>query len=155
MDAHARDTYLETQVTTATPQRLRLMLIDAALRRAREAQTAIREGRTDEVSDALSRCREIVGELMAGVRPEAAPLGKQVLSLYAFVLTTLAQVGLTRDLAQLAEVIGVLEEERVTWQQVCQQLPDRPAAQALASASHEEVAPALTTPLTPGFSIDA
>ena len=38
MYASPRDAYLETEVTTATPQRLRLMLIEAAIRRARAAQ---------------------------------------------------------------------------------------------------------------------
>ena len=37
MDSNARDTYLETQVKTATPQKLQLMLVEGAIRFAHQA----------------------------------------------------------------------------------------------------------------------
>ena len=39
-----RDAYLETQVLTATPQRLRLMLIEGAIRKITAAQAAHEAG---------------------------------------------------------------------------------------------------------------
>jgi flagellar secretion chaperone FliS len=141
MHSSIRDAYLETEVLTATPQRLRLMLIDAALRRTREADAALASEQPAVAQDPLVRAREIVGELLAGIRPDESPLAKTVLGLYAFLLSTLAEVGQTRDRARLAGVIRVLEEERSTWQTVCQQFPDRPEAAAASCQPREELAP--------------
>ena len=66
--------YLEMQVGTATPQRLRLMLIEAALRQARRTLVLWSEGQSDAALEALIRCREIVGELIA-VIPVGIPTG--------------------------------------------------------------------------------
>jgi flagellar protein FliS len=169
MDPSARDTYLETEVATATPQRLRLMLIEAALRRTRQAEAALAANQLDEARGALGRSREIVGELLAGVQPDQSPVAKTVLGLYAYLLSSLTEIGQTRDALQLAGVIRVLEEERQTWQQVCLQLPDRPVAEHPASGIAEELAPqriggelhgaygdgVIASAVADGFSMDA
>ena len=79
MHGSARDAYLETQITTATPQRLRLMLIDGALRRARTAQEAWEVGRVEEGTAAAGHCRDIIAELIAGISPDESPLAGKVL----------------------------------------------------------------------------
>jgi flagellar protein FliS len=169
MNPSARDAYLETEVATATPQRLRLMLIEAALRRTRQAETALAANQLDDARAALARSREIVGELLAGIQPDQSPVAKTVLGLYAYLLSTLTEIGQTRDAVQLAGVLRVLEEERETWQQVCLQLPDRPVAEHSAAAIAEELAPqriggelqgsyggdVSASAVTAGFSMDA
>jgi flagellar protein FliS len=147
--------YLEMQVSTATPQRLRLMLIDGALRQARRTADSWCEGQFDTALEALIRCREIVGELIAGIDKDASPLASQVASVYVFLFALLTEVQQTRDEHQLAAIIRVLEEERETWRQLCEQVPDRltPTASA-AFAPREELAPAIVT-RQDAFSIDA
>src|SRR5437016_1726564 len=127
MHASPRDAYLETQINTATPQRLRLMLIEGALRRALAAEVAFRDGRVEDGKAAAGHSRDIVAELIAGVSPGQSPLAGQVLGIYMFLLTTLVESQFTRDTQRLADVIRVLEEERQTWQALCDQMPDRPA----------------------------
>src|SRR4051794_36295639 len=105
MHASARDAYLETQINTATPQRLRLMLIDGALRRARAAIAAFDSGRVDEGKAAVGHCRDIVSELIAGLSPEKSPLAGQVLSIYMYLLATLVESQFTRDTQRLADAI--------------------------------------------------
>jgi flagellar protein FliS len=147
--------YLEMQVSTATPQRLRLMLIDGALRQARRTAELWRDGQFDSSLEALIRCREIVGELIAGIDKEASPLASQVSSVYVFLFSLLTEVQQTRDGQQLAAIIRVLEEERETWRQVCEQVPDRISAAASAAfAPCEEMAPAIVA-RSEAFSIDA
>lgn len=162
-----RDAYLETQITTATPQRLRLMLVEAAIRLARQTADAWRDHRDEEALESLIRCRAIISELIAGVKAEGSPLGKQVVGVYLFLFTTLTEAQLSRDDKKLASVVRVLEEERVTWLKVCEQLSDAPRDdQSL--AGREETAPLRvggefplpigaggTNPLSAGFSIDA
>lgn len=140
MDLSAHDSYLETQVHTATPQRLRLMLIDGALRQARAAQQAWTEQRLNDAAESLIRCRDIVAELLSGIRIDKSPVVQQTLGIYAFVFSALTEVQQSRDTHQLAGIIRVLEEDRETWQQVCFELPHR-VAPIDPSATQEELAP--------------
>src|SRR5262245_701795 len=137
---NARDHYLETQILTATPQRLRLMLIEGAIRRARAAQTAWQAGNNAEGLEAIAHCRGIVSELIAGIQPEQTEAAKQVLGVYMFLFSTLVEAQLARDSHRLRDIVRVLEEERQTWQAVCEQMPERPVANATLKAA-EEVAP--------------
>jgi flagellar secretion chaperone FliS len=140
MNDTIRDAYLETQVNTATPQRLRLMLIEEALRRIRVAQTAYETEQFADGVAAVGHAREIVAELIGGIHPDETPEAKQVLGIYLFLFSALAEAQFSRDGQRLIEVIRVLDEERQTWQTVCEQMPDRPVA-ANTSAASEEVAP--------------
>jgi len=140
MNATIRDAYLETQVNTATPQRLRLMLIEDALRRIRAAQTAFEAGQFDDGIAAIRHAREIIAELIGGIHPDETPVAKQVLGIYLFLFSSLAEAQFGRDEQRLSEVIRVLDEERQTWQAVCEQMPDRPIAPSSPAAS-EEMAP--------------
>jgi len=137
MSASPRDAYLETQILTSTPQRLRLMLIEGAIRRLRAAQAAWRDGKMTEGLEAVGQCRDIVTELIAGIRPEETPAAKQILGVYMFIYSTLVEAQLTRDAARLRDVIRVLDEERTTWQAVCEQMPEAPVA----ARPKEELAP--------------
>ncbi len=154
MPTETRDAYLETQVHTATPQKLRLMLIEAALRHARLTLDQWRSSAGDQALESLIRAREIVGELMAGVQG-GSPLARQVSGLYVYLFSALTEAQQTRDATQLAAVIRVLEEDRETWRQLCDQLGDRPVpAPSAAFSSREEVAPQVVAESS-AFSIDA
>jgi flagellar protein FliS len=152
----AQDIYLETQVTTATPQRLRLMLIDAAIRWAHMTVEHLRTERQAEAFETLIRCREIVSELMAGVKQDASPLSNQVLGLYSFLFNALTAAQHSHSIKSIEEVIGVLEEERQTWSLLCEQLVDAPAP-SRALALSEERAPMTVSSATAtmGLSLDA
>lgn len=141
MTFSAANSYLETQVLTATPQRLRLMLIEEALRRVRAADEAWAAGQTIEGTTAVGRAREVISELIGGIRPDETTTAKQVLGIYLYLFSTLTEAGLSADRNRLAHITRVLEEERQTWQQVCQELPDRQQSPA-AGAPAEELAPA-------------
>ena len=140
MNATIRDAYLETRITTATPQRLRLMLIEDALRRIRAAQTSLEAEQFDDGIAAIRHSREIIAELIGGIHPDDTPLAKQVLGIYLFLFSALAEAQFSRDGQRLSEVIRVLEEEQLTWQAVCEQMPDRPVATS-SPISGEEIAP--------------
>ena len=133
------DIYLETQVATASPQRLRLMLIEGAIRRARLTIEHWREGRDDLALESLITCRGMVSELLAGVKDEQSDLGKNVVGLYAFLFQTLTAAQLSRNPAALEPALFVLEEERQTWSQVCQQRADSQGAPRM--NGDEETAP--------------
>jgi len=122
MDAKARESYLATQVTTATPQKLRLMLVEGAIRFGVRAQSLWNDQQEAEAMEALIRCRQIVAELMAAVKDDGSPLGIKIMALYTFLFRTLTESQLNQDAAKLAEVLNVLQVERETWSQVCEKL---------------------------------
>lgn len=138
MDAAIRDAYLETQVVTATPQRLRLMVIEQAIRRVHVAELALREGRREDATNALDKCRELFAELISGIQPDQSPVAKQVLGIYTFLFSALVEAQFSGDAGRLADIARVLDEERTTWLAVCEQMPDRPIA---ANSLTEELAP--------------
>jgi flagellar protein FliS len=152
MSLSAADSYRETQVLTATPQRLRLMLIEEALRRVRAADEAWAAGRTAEGAVAVSRARDIISELIGGIHPDETPVAKQVLGIYLYLFSTLTEAGLSADRHRLLDIARVLDEERQTWHVVCQQLPERQVS-AGPAAPAEELAPTVVGPhWTPSYS---
>lgn len=68
----AHNAYFESQVLTATPQRLRLMAIDGAIRFARQAAEHWRHERIYEGGEAVIGCQKLIIELMSGLKPELA-----------------------------------------------------------------------------------
>jgi flagellar protein FliS len=148
MNLSPSDTYLETQIVTATPQRLRLMLITAAIRKLRQVQAAYQAGQTPSGDEALAACREIVTELIAGISPQKSPLVQRVLGLYVYIYSQLVELRVHRDPAVIQKLLGILSEEEQTWQQVCLKWPDRIAPDA-SLQPNEELAPARVTPVTP------
>ncbi len=127
MTSIARDTYLETQVLTATPQKLRLMLIDGALRFARQTLEFWDDQTRRELRlNALARCYEIVNELYASIRTDSTPVVSKVKAVYRFLFGQLSLVSVSQDPQILQDVIEVLEVERETWRLVCEAMPEDP-----------------------------
>jgi flagellar protein FliS len=124
MQPSARDTYLETQVMTASPQKLRLMLIEGAIRFVNQTQHLWEQQRDEEALESSIRAREIVSELMTSLSGNAEPLAKQILPLYVFIFRTITEAQLERSTPKLADALRVLGEERETWRQVCEKFVD-------------------------------
>ncbi len=129
MHTDPRNSYLESQILTATPQKLRLMLIEAAMGAARHAINSWEEKLDSDASIALMRCRDIVAELWAAVKLDDSELTRNVAGIYMFLFKTLAEAQLHRDQAKVRDAIKVLEIERETWRAVCKQMPNPPVPQ--------------------------
>lgn len=122
MDKQACQAYLESQVMTATPQKLRLMLIDGAIRLARKAVRYWQAEQNQQALKAITRCRKIVSELLSSIRLDQSELTKQAAMLYLSLYKQLTEAQLRRDSHLVHEAIVVLEVERKTWQQVCDEM---------------------------------
>jgi len=116
----ARSAYLETQVLTAAPQKLRLMLIDGCMRFARQAREAHAAGDCEQFSSGLDRARDIVTELISGIRPDGTSLTESARALYAFIFRSLAEAQLQKEPQKIEDALRVREEERQTWLAVCE-----------------------------------
>lgn len=128
----AADEYLETQVMTATPERLHLMVVDAALRFARQACTALDKQDYETSFLALNRARDCVNELTTSVRSDPNPeLATQLKSLFLFVHRNLVGADLLHDSQRAKDAIRILEAHRETWLALMDRLQrDRSAIKA-------------------------
>lgn len=123
--------YLETEVMTAAPQKLQLMLIDAAIRQANAVREHWKNNNLEPAAEALIRAQQIITELLCALNPEKDKnLTSKVASVYLFVFRTFQAAQAERSEEKLVEAISVLEIERETWQKVCEELGTKRAAPA-------------------------
>jgi flagellar protein FliS len=135
MNSTARDEYLTTEVLTAAPQKLRLMLIEAALRFGRRAQTQWQNGENEAALAELIRSQEAVTQLISGLSANLeSPLVRQIAAVYAFIYRSLVSAGFHRDSRKLSDALRLLETEQETWRQVCDRLEVEPAEPGRAPA---------------------
>ncbi len=128
--------YLRTQVTTASPEQLRLMLLDGAIRFARQGRDGITKKNHEQVFEGFSRSRNIVLEL-TNTKPDIDPtLRSRINGLYTFIYMQLVDASFERDLGKADKAIELLEYERETWVLAMQRAAElRRAETAAASAS--------------------
>ncbi len=155
MQPNALDSYLETQVTTATAQKLHLMLIDGAIRFCRSAVLCWQEGNEKEAALALDRAGKVVGELLSAVRVSNEDVARPLVSIYLFLHRTLTEAQMHRDNEQVEQVIAVLEEERETWRQVCEKFGAVRQQTPPAAAPKPHTLPIELPAVEGGFSMEA
>jgi flagellar protein FliS len=140
MQPSVRNTYLETEVLTATPQKLQCMLLEAAIRALERTRQHWRAGDFDQGCETLIKAQQVVAEILGGMDREANPeLVRKVAGIYLFIYRSLVDAGLHRDEKKLDDAQRVLEEERETWRQLCEKMAgtQAPSPQPAASAPHQ------------------
>ena len=165
MHSSATDRYLETQILTAPPQKLHLMLIEAAIRSAERAKRHLEAEQFAEACETLIHAQQIVTEMLGGMNRDAdAPLTRKVAAVYLFVFRSLAEANLHRDPRKLDDALRVLQVERETWQQLCakpvgQPAPtiasDPPSAANPPQIPNLPAAPHVADETSSGFSLEA
>ncbi len=121
--------YLKTKVLTANPAELRLLLFDGALKFARQARQGLIDQDYEAVFNGITRCQQIILELINSLQPEHAPdLCKRLSGLYTFMYTRLMAASHEREPAILDEVIRLLEYEHQTWTMLLAKLAEENAA---------------------------
>jgi flagellar secretion chaperone FliS len=147
-------TYLESKVLTAPPQRLQLLLIEGAIRFARQAEESLRNSDRVAASSSLLRTIDIIGELLAAARANKSELNKSVADLYWYLFRRASEAKINSDPAALAETLRLLDYERQTWQMLCDKLsadtqPGPAAPHITAFGANRKVG------LKSGFSLEA
>ncbi len=127
MATEARRAYVEAQLHTAPPQRLRLMLIEAAMGYVSTASEHARATRWATAGEAFVQARRAVMALLEGVNAQPAEtsrgeyaLAEKIRALYGYVFRLLTEAQLFRDSERLDDALRLLEMERETWREVCQ-----------------------------------
>ena len=121
MHSNPHDEYLVTEVMTATPQKLHLLLIEAALRQCERTRRLWSEAQDELAGEALARAQEIVTELLASLNYTEQPeLIRRIAGVYNFVFRALVIAHVGHDSSSLADATRLLEIERETWRQLVQ-----------------------------------
>lgn len=117
--------YLRSKVFSATPEELRLLLLDGALRFARLGREGLANKNYEQSYTGLSSCKNILLELVSSLRPEINPeLCSRLSGLYMFMYRRLVDANLEKNAAIVDEVIGLLEYERETWVMLMERLKE-------------------------------
>jgi len=121
MDASVRNQYLNTEVMTATPQKLHLMVLEAAIRSCEKGRSYWQQDDPMAACEALIHAQDCVGELLATLNQESGlPWVGKMASVYMFIFRQIVDANNNRDEQKLDEALKVLHTERETWRQVCE-----------------------------------
>ncbi|MAE64181.1 MAG: flagellar export chaperone FliS [Phycisphaeraceae bacterium] len=113
----AANSYLRTKVMTSSPQQLRLMLFDGAIRFTRKGREAVEAERIEDGFESLVRAQKIVLELSTSLNHEIAPeLCEKMSALYTYIYRLLVDANVEKNVTKIDEAIRLLEYERQTWQ---------------------------------------
>jgi flagellar protein FliS len=117
--------YLESQASTASPERLHLMVVDAAIRFARKGEAALAEKNYESAYFALDRSRSCVSELLGGISPEPNPqLAESLKALFVFVHASLTRADIEHNPEPVRDALAILETHRQTWVSLIESLVD-------------------------------
>ena len=132
MNPQGAQSYLRTQVFTATPEQLQMMLYDGAIRFSEQARPALAAQQWETSYTLISKAQKILNELMGNLRHDIAPeLCGRLSSLYNYVYRMLVEANTQHKVESLDEAVKILRYQRETWQMLLQQLGRQKAAEAV------------------------
>jgi len=115
-DTNTANAYLRTKVMTASPEELRLLLLDGAVKFAHQARSGLEQSHPEMIYLGFTQCRDIVLELLNTIKAEPAPeIAQSMRELYTFMYSELIKASTDKDINKLNDVIGLLEYDRETW----------------------------------------
>lgn len=105
--------YQTSNITTATPEKLMILLLDGALQFLKKAKTAIEENNLKERAQNIDGARKILRELMRTIDLENGnDVSKQLFKLYNRMAMNLIKANVTRNAGKIDEVIEDLSNVR-------------------------------------------
>ncbi len=116
--ATAQEAYVESSVLTAPPERLVVMLYDAALRFLAHGAGALRDNDLERSRARLARADAILDELNVSLDMSAGEVAERLRTIYLFCKRHLADATIHRDAERVEQVAGLLSELREAWDAV-------------------------------------
>lgn len=143
--------YFRNQVLTATPEKLRLLLLDGCIKFMEDGREGLLSKNFEKMYDGLSQARDIVMELISGMKPEVDPdLCSKLGSLYTFVFKHLTEAGFEKSVPKIEECLKIMRYERETWAMLCEQLWTQQRAGQPASTPGQSPSQVQTPPRATG-----
>ncbi len=162
-----RQNYIQADVFSATPQKLQLLLVEAAIKNVLKTKKFWEEGNISDGFETITRAQDIVAEILCSLDIEKTPdIARKLASIYVFIFRRLTEAGMKQDQEKLNDAYRVLCSERETWRLVCEKFGSTKTDGAVSSVGQSaqkplpdasKTAPGATvwsasTPATPGNS---
>lgn len=125
--AASPQSYRESAILTASPERLVVMLYDGARRFLTQA-AAMRAGDVPTAHERLRRAEAIVEHLSLTLDLDQGEIAVRLQAIYAFGVRHLAAGRMERDADKLDAVNTLLGELRGAWEQAISSIPNGEAA---------------------------
>lgn len=111
--------YQKTQVTTASREKVLLMLYEGAIRFTKQARAAMKQNKIAEKGKYISKSTAILSELMATLDFKAGgQLAVDLENLYVFMIDKLIEANINNDVAALDTVEQLLMTLYEAWKDV-------------------------------------
>ncbi|MDD9951342.1 MAG: flagellar export chaperone FliS [Zetaproteobacteria bacterium] len=111
--------YQKTSITTASKEKVLLMLYEGAIRFTRQARKALEEGRVADKGRFVSKATAILSELMATLDFKiGGKLASDLENLYIFMIDKLIEGNMENDGTCFDAVESLLETLYVAWKDV-------------------------------------
>lgn len=108
--------YKNTQIQTATPGQLILLLYEGGIKFCKLAKVSIEENNIMNANNYIIKAQDIVSELMNSLDMKSGiDIANNLYSLYDYMLTKLIDANLKKNIDDLEEVQKLLEELRDSW----------------------------------------
>ncbi|MDE5414052.1 flagellar export chaperone FliS [Alkalihalobacterium chitinilyticum] len=111
--------YQQNKATTSSPGELTLMLYNGCLKFMKQAEIAIETGDVQARNVNLTKAQNIIRELMVTLKTNTE-LGKNMMSLYDFILNRLVEANIENSTAKIKEAEEFVISFRDTWKQAIQ-----------------------------------
>ena len=114
--------YKTTQISTATPGQLVVMLYDGAIKFCKMAKLGIEQKNIETANNNLIKVQNIIQELKLSLDMKAGgELSETLDALYEYMLRRLIEANMKKDIKIISEVQKNLEELREAWVEAVKQ----------------------------------
>jgi flagellar protein FliS len=117
----SNNSYLEQEVLSASPAKLRYLLLDKANTLVAIVDQLWSTGDHFQAVQWTIRIREILSELLSGITDTEMELSRKIADIYVFLINMLTRLETNHSREELAEFRSILEMERETWLQFVKQ----------------------------------
>ncbi|MFE4712071.1 flagellar export chaperone FliS [Paenibacillus sp. NPDC056722] len=107
--------YQQTQMQTAPPAQLLLMLYDGAIRFVKTGISGIVEKNYEKANNNLCKAQAVINELIAALNHDY-PVAKTLYQVYEYMIYLLIQSNMKKDTQPANEVLEYLIELRDAWE---------------------------------------
>jgi flagellar protein FliS len=116
------ESYRKTQVDTASPEGLILMLYDGALRFMGSAEESFEKKDCEGINNFLLRVQAIITELLTSLdKDRGGEIAKNLERLYLFFLEKLTEANIKKDPEPMRQIKPLIEDLRNTWAEMIKQ----------------------------------
>lgn len=110
--------YQQTQVQTASPEKILIMLYDGAIQFLNKAKVGIQNKSIEDTHNNIIGAQRILTEFMTTLDMKAGgQMAVNLYNLYEYLYYRLVQANLKKDVAMLDEVLNHLKDLKATWEE--------------------------------------